>query len=157
MTDVIIVPELENEAWPPQFDGAWGNIMISILGNTVLSLYFNNTYSSGTILENNNYLELPDAYISIHPDGEIYEVYVIPPLRGRGIASVLCAWTRTNFINNGLVVKAPNFMADSGKGLYNYISMVYNEPYIEPEGVPMFGVYSDFGGWSLSDIDGKYN
>lgn len=157
MTDLIILPELENNNWPAEFEGAWSNIIESILGNTVFSLYFNNDHEEGTILEDNDYLELPDAYISIRSNGEIYEIYVTPPFRRKGIGAMMCAWTRTNFINRDLIVKAPEFMTDDAKALYNYLSNVYNEPYISPGGVPIFNIYLDFGGRSIMDIEAKYN
>lgn len=157
MTDIVIVPELENKAWPTQFNGAWANILISRLNNTVFSLYFNEDYPQGTILEDNNCLELPDAYISIKSDGDINEIYVTPPFRRKGIGAMLCAWTRTNFIHRGLIVKAPEYMTDDAKALYNYLSNVYNEPYVSPGGVPIFNVYLDFGGRSIMDIEKKYN
>jgi len=154
MTDIVTVPELENNVWPSEFSGAWANIMVSILGNTVFSLYFNNEHSEGTILEDNEYLIYPDAHISIRPDGEIFEIYVKKELRRRGIGALLCAWTRTNFLNRNLIVKAPNFMNDDAKYLYNYLSSVYNEPYENPEPVPLFDVYLDFGGRAIMDLEG---
>lgn len=157
MSDIVIVPELENNAWPTEFSGGWANIITSMLGNTVFSLYFNNHNSEGTILEDNNYLELPDAYISIRPNGEIYEIYVLPPFRRKGIGAMMCAWTRTNFISRDLVVRAPDYMTDDAKALYNYISNVYNEPYVSPGPVPIFNVYLDFGGRSIMDVEAKYN
>lgn len=156
MTDIIVVPELENNSWPVEFSGAWANIITSILGNTVFSLYFNNINEEGTILEDSNYLELPDAYISIRPNGEIYEIYVIPPFRRKRIAAMMCAWTRTNFMDRGIIVKAPEYMTDDAKALYNYLSIVYNEPYDNPSPVPIFDVYLDFGGRSVTDIESKY-
>lgn len=156
MTDIIIVTELENNAWPAEFSGAWANIINSNIGNTVFSLYFNNENPEGTILENSNYLVYPDAYISISPSGDIYEIYVTPPFRRRGIGAMLCAWTRTNFINRGIVVKAPRTMTDDAKALYNYISLVYNEPYENPGPVPIFNVYLDFGGRSITDVEAQY-
>lgn len=156
MSELVIVPELENNSWPPQFSGAWANIMISNLGNTVFSLYFNNENVEATILEDNNYRQMPDAYISIRPNGDIYEIYVTPPFRRKGIGAMLCAWTRTNFIERGLIVRAPECMTDDAKALYNYLSVVYNEPYISPVGVPIFNIYLDFGGISLMDAEAKY-
>lgn len=156
MSELVIVPELENNSWPVQFSGAWANIMTSILGNTVFSLYFNNENAEGSILENNDYKELPDAYISINPDGYIYEIYVIPPLRRKGIGAMMCAWTRTNFIQRDIIVKAPKCMTDDANALYNYLSVVYNEPYVSPGGVPIFNIYLDFGGRSLMDVEEKY-
>lgn len=154
--NIIILTELENNAWPVEFSGAWANIRISFLENTVFSLYFNNEQPEGTILEDDNYLKLPDAYISIRPNGEIYEIYVLPPFRRQGIGAMLCAWTRTNFINRGLTVKAPEFMTDAANALYNYLSVVYNEPYEKPRGVPIFNIYLDFGGWAAADIEAQY-
>lgn len=156
MSEIITIPELENNAWPAEFSGAWANIMISILNNTIFALYFNNIHPEGTIIEDNNYLELPDAYISIRPNGEIYEIYVTPPYRRKRIGAMMCAWTRTNFINKELVVRAPKFMTDDANYLYNYLSIMYNEPYVSPGGVPIFNIYLDFGGWSLSDIEAQY-
>lgn len=155
MTEIIIDPELEN-AWPPEFAGAWANKIISNLGNIVFSLYFNDENPEGTILEDNSYLVLPDAYISILPDGTINEIYVIPPIRRAGVGSILCAWTRTNFLNDGVVVKAPKYMTDSARGLYSYISNEYGEPYDIIGPAPMFNVYLDFGGRSILDIERKY-
>lgn len=156
MSDILIVPELENNAWPTEFSGAWANIMISYLNNTVFSLYFNDKYPEGTILEDSNYLELPDAYVSIRPSGEIYEIYVTRPFRRKGIGSMMCAWTRTNFINRDLVVMAPAYMTDAAQGLYHYINSEYGEPYNNPGPVPIFDVYLDFGGRSILDIERNY-
>ena len=156
MTELIVDLNLENNAWPPEFSGAWANIMISYLNNTVFSLYFNDNYSEGTILEDNNYLELPDAYVSIRPSGEIYEIYVTRPFRRKGIGSMMCAWTRTNFINRDLVVMAPAYMTDAAQGLYHYINSEYGEPYNNPGPVPIFDVYLDFGGRSILDIERNY-
>ena len=156
MPDIVIVSELENNAWPSEFSGAWANIMVSPLGNIVFSLYFNEINSEGTILEDNNYVDLPHAYISIRPEGDIYELYVTPPLRRKGIGAMLCAWTRTNFIDRGLIVKAPHGMTDDAKELYSYLSVRYNEPYENPLPLPIFNVYLDFGGFSMSDIEQQY-
>lgn len=156
MTDIVVVPELYNEAWPTQFNGAWANILISELNNTVFSLYFNEDYPQGTILENNNYLDLPDAYISIRSNGEIYEIYVLPPFRRKGIGAMMCAWTRTNFISRGITVTAPEYMTDAAQGLYSYISSEYGEPYNNPGLSPIFDVYLDFGGRSILDVERNY-
>ena len=156
MSDILIVPELENNAWPTEFSGAWANIMISYLNNTVFSLYFNDKYPEGTILEDSNYLELPDAYVSIRLSGEIYEIYVTRPFRRKGIGSMMCAWTRTNFINRDLVVMAPAYITDAAQGLYHYINSEYGEPYNNPGPVPIFDVYLDFGGRSILDIERNY-
>lgn len=156
MTDYPIVPELLNKAWPPEFSGAWANIFISRLNNLVFSLYFNNLHPQGTITQDNEYLELPDAYISVKRNGEIYEIYVIPPLRGYKIAAMLCSWMRTNFLDKGIIVRAPEAMTDSAKNLYNYLALTYNEEYNNPGPAPIFTVYSDFGGRSFIDEEAKY-
>lgn len=156
MTDYPIVPDLLNKAWPSEFSGAWANIFISKLNNLVFALYFNDIYNAGYIKYDDSYLELPDAYISIKRNGEIYEIYVLPPFRRQGIGAMLCAWTRTNFINKGLIVKPPEFMTDAANALYNYLSVVYNEPYEKPRGVPIFNIYLDFGGWAAADIEAQY-
>lgn len=153
LNDIIVVKELENNAWPIEFSGAWANIISSSLGNTVFSLYFNNNNIEGTILENNEYYELPDAYISIQSNGEIYEIYVIPSLRRKKIGAIMCAWTRTNFIDRNIIVKAPKGMTDDAKMLYNYLSVKYDEPYNSPIGVPLFNIYNDFGGKSITDLE----
>lgn len=153
MTEIITFPELENRAWPSEFSGAWGNIILSIIGNRVFSLYFNNENPEGTIFEDNSYLIFPDAYVSIRPSGEIFEIYVKPKFRRNKIGEMLCKWTRTNFINDyDLLVKAPEYMNDNANRLYSYISRVYNEPYNEPGPVPLFDVYTDFGGIALIDL-----
>lgn len=153
MTEIIIVPELENNAWPPEFANAWGNIFVSDLGNTVLSLYFNNINPEGTIIEDSSYLELPDAYISISPRGDIYEIFVKKEFRRNKIGATMCAWTRTNFISRGIEVVAPLAMSDSAKYLYEYMSLEYNEPYNSPSIAPIFDIYKDFGGRSMFEID----
>ena len=132
MSELVILPELDNNAWPPEFANAWGNIFVSNLGNTVLSLYFNDVNPEGTILEDSSYLELPDAYISISPRGDIYEIFVKKELRRNKIAAMMCAWTRTNFINRGIEVMPPSIMGINAKYLYEYISLEYNEPYNDP-------------------------
>lgn len=157
MTEVILIPELENNAWPVEFSNAWANILVSSLGNTVFALYFNNIYPEATIIEDNNYLELPDAYISIRPNGEIYEIYVNVTHRRQGVGAMMCAWTRTNFINRGIIVSAPASMTDDAKALYNYLSLVYNEPYIDPSPVPLWDIYMDYGGRDIKDIEQQYN
>lgn len=156
MNEILTLSELENNAWPEEFSGSWGNIMKSYLGNTVFSLYFNNNYEEGTINRNNDYLELPDAYISISPDGTINEIYVIPPLRRNKIGFMLCAWTRTNFLKDGIIVTAPKYMTDAAKELYLYINSEYGEPYDIIGSAPMFDVYLDFGGRSMLNIEKTY-
>lgn len=156
MSEILVLPELENNAWPAEFSGAWANIMTSYLNNIVFSLYFNNIHQEGTITEDSNYLELPGAYISIRPNGEIYEIYVIPPLRRKGIGAMMCAWTRTNFISKGITVSAPKYMTDDAKNLYSYINSEYGEPYNNPGPVPIFDVYLDFGGRSMLDVERQY-
>jgi hypothetical protein len=156
MSNYPIVPELLNRAWPSEFSGAWGNIFISKLNNLVFGLYFNDNNPDGTIVNDDLYLELPDAYISIKRNGEIYEVYVIPPLRRSKIAAMMCAWMRTNFLDQGIIVRAPKEMTDSAKKLYNYLSLTYNEEYNNPGPAPVFTVYSDFGGRSFIDVENKY-
>ena len=155
MSELVIVPELEN-SWPSEFQGSWANIFVSPLGNTVFSLYFNDSNPEGTIVEDNNYLEFPDAYVSIRTNGEIYENYVLPPFRRRGIGAMMCAWTRTNFISRDLIVKAPKYMTDDANSLYNYLSLVYNEPYVNPGPVPIWDVYMDYGGRNMRDIERRY-
>jgi GNAT superfamily N-acetyltransferase len=156
MEEILTLERVKNRAWPEEFSGAWANIMVSYLGNIVFSLYFNDVYPEGTVQEDNNYSELPDAYISIAPNGEIYEIYVLPPFRGRGVGAMMCAWTRTNFIDRGIVVTAPDYMTDAAKGLYNYISLEYGEPYNNPGPCPIFNVYLDFGGRSVVDVERTY-
>jgi GNAT superfamily N-acetyltransferase len=156
MSEILVLSRVQDNAWPEEFSGSWGNIMKSYLGNIVFSLYFNNNYEEGTINRNNDYLELPDAYISISPEGTINEIYVIPSLRRNKIGFMLCAWTRTNFLNDGIIVKAPKYMTDSAKELYAYISNEYGEPYDIIGPAPIFDVYLDFGGRSILDIEKKY-
>ena len=113
-------------------------------------------HPEGTVLEDNSYLELPEAYISINPNGNIFEIYVIPPFRRNKIAAMMCAWTRTNFISRGIIVTAPKYMTDDAKGLYKYISSKYGETYNNPGPAPIFIVYLDFGGRSILDIERNY-
>ena len=153
MTEINILPELENNAWPQEFSGAWANIIISPLGNTVFSLYFNELHPEGTILEDSSYLELPDAYLSILPNGEMYEIFVKKEFRRNKIAAMMCAWTRTNFISRGIVVMPPTIMGINAKYLYEYISLEYNEPYNNPMTAPIFDVYKDFGGRSMFEVE----
>ena len=153
MDNIIILPELSGNSWPTEFSGSWGNIMISRLNNIVFSLYFNDLHPEGTVLKDNNYLELPDAYISVKPSGEIFEIYVSPSFRGKKIGTMICAWARTNFIDRDIVVSAPNYMTDAARGLYNYISSEYEEPYNNPGSCPIFDVYLDFGGMSILDAE----
>lgn len=146
MTDIVVAPELENNAWPIEFSSAWINKFINHRNRICFGLYFNNQYSEGYILEGIQEEQLPDAYIVIDQDGEILDIFVKKNFRGQRIGTMLCAWTRSNLLQDNIITKAPPTMTDAGKGLYEYISNIYGEPYDEPTGSPMFLVYSDFNG-----------
>lgn len=146
MSEIVTIPELENNAWPAEFSGAWMNKFINSRNRFCFGLYFNNKYPEGFILEDEQEQELPHAYIIINHDGAILEVFVKKQYRGQKIATMLCGWTRSHLLNNGIVTFAPDFMTDDAKNLYQYISNIYGEPFVEPEGSPFFIVYSDFNG-----------
>lgn len=146
MTEVITDPELENNAWPIEFSNAWMNKFVNHRNRICYGLYFNNIYSEGYLLEDIQHDTLPDAYIVINQDGTILEIFVTKNYRGQKIGTMLCAWTRTNLLQYNIVTKPPEYMTDSAKGLYQYISNFYGEPFLEPEGSPFFIVYSDFNG-----------
>lgn len=146
MTDIIVVPELENNSWPVEFSGAWINKFINHRNNICFGLYFNNKYPESFILENEQEEELPNAYIVIDQSGTILEIFVRKQYRGKRIATMLCGWTRSYLLAYGIITSAPDSMTDSAKSLYQYISNTYGEPYVEPDGGPFFIVYSDFNG-----------
>lgn len=152
MPELVVVPELLN-TWPEAFKNAWANIRVSHLNNTVFSLYFNNINSEGTILEDPLYLEIPEAYISINPDGYIIEIYVKKEYRRNKIGTMLCAWTRTNFIDRNIEVKPPMAMTESANELYQYLASEYGEPYNSVGSVPMFSAYTDFKPISIFDLE----
>jgi hypothetical protein len=161
MSEVITIPELDEGAWPIEFSGMWMNTFKNVQRNTqVLSLYANSNHEEGEILDTENSLsinqpfDLPDAYISVYLDsGVIAEVYVKASLRGKKIGTMLCAFARSYLLKNDIIVVAPSGMTNAADSLYRYISSEFGEPYVEPEGVPLFYAYTDFnGGWTMGKI-----
>lgn len=146
MNEIITIPELENNSWPSEFSGAWMNKFINNQNRICFGLYFNNKYPEGFILENEQEQELPHAYIVIMQDGSISDIYVKKQYRHQKVATMLCGWARSHLLNDGIIVHAPEFMSDSARNLYEYISDTYGEPFIQPTGVPFLIVYTDFNG-----------
>lgn len=161
MTQIAVIPELDNGGWPQQFNGMWMNIFTNLNRNAkVFSLYNNDLYNSGEIIETENSLsvnppyDLPDAYVSVSLGMNIiYEIYVRENLRGNKIGTMLAGFSRSYFLKNDIIIKAPEYMNESADLLYKSLSVNYGEEYMQPNYVPLTYVYTDFGGgWGMKTI-----
>lgn len=81
--------------WPEELGGSWINFIDSELNYTI-SVYFNDVYPEGTVVESTaplfqNYpQDYPDAYMSWNKiTGKIHEAYTKPGLRRTGIATTI--------------------------------------------------------------------
>lgn len=144
--NIVTITELNGGEWPKEFSNAWINKFINSRNRICFGLYFNNKYPQGFILENEQEETLPDAYIVIGSDGLILEVFVKKQYRGNKVATMLCGWTRSYLLQDGIITAPPQAMTDDARALYSYLSNTYGEPFIDPEGSPFFIVYSDFNG-----------
>ena len=146
MSSPVVDEYIDNGGWPEEFNGAWINIINSVRGNEVISLYFNDDYASATINNIDDYPILPDAYISVRPGGEIFEIFVKKSLQRNKIGAMLCAWARSYFLKKNIIVHAPNDMSDAARSLYRYLNEAYGEPYNESGPSVFFVAYKDFIG-----------
>lgn len=152
MSEWAVDPEIESGEWPQEFSGAWMGIINDYISNdTICALYFNNNYPEAH-LENYSSipvdLGLPQAYISWRTNGECREIFVHPDYRRRGIGRKLCAWARyyANY-SQGLLFTPPAKMTEQAQLMFQNISLVYGEPYTDPEEFPSTIPYGYWGGY----------
>lgn len=143
----IVDENIDAGIWPEPFNGGWINIFTSKRGNEVISLYFNNEFEQSTINFNQEYWVLPDAYISVRPNGEIFDLFVRPDMQRRKIGATICAWARSYFLKKDIVISAPEEgITSEADMLYNYLTETYGEPYNEIATMPFFFAYKEFNG-----------
>lgn len=134
MDDIVFEENINSGLWPKEFNGAWINIFTDeISSHTVICLYFDDTYESGTINNLGKLETLPNAYVSWDIEGYCCSLFVEEELRRKGIGTMLCAYARTYAFSQGVIFKAPRKMTETQMMLYQSIHEKYGEPYNNPD------------------------
>lgn len=159
MSSISVDEEINSGGWPEEFFGAWIALCNDPVTTDIIAcLYFDDLHSESSIInfEGIQYeLRLPDAYVSwknnvefVESRGECREIFVSKNFRRRGIGTKLCAWARSYTYNNeDYIFSAPERMTSGAILMYNNISDIYNEPFIDPEESPLPIPYSYWGGY----------
>lgn len=92
---MAFISDLRDGAWPSDLSGCWVNFIESDRDYTI-ALYFDDRHPEGTIIESSQPIlssfpnDYPDAYMSWNKQSrQIFDTYVKPTLRGRGVASAI--------------------------------------------------------------------